>query len=392
MPPVEITVPRLGWSMEEGVFIGWLKREGDPVKAGEPLFTLESEKSTEDIESLDDGVLRLLDPGPRQGEIVKVGQILGHLVTSGATVALPPRAAPTPPAAPRVVLPPVSTHIESKPIKRGPRSTPRARRRAAALGFDWTTLQGSGEGGRIRDADVLAAASSRPPSAPAPGPLRPHSTIRRTIAQRMLSSHQSTAPVTLTTTANASNLVALRDQFRSAAPDSDQPVPTLNDILVKLSAIALKAHPELNARWEDDGIALLPDVHVAIAVDTPDGLLAPVVRHVDRLGIRDLARQTRRLLDLARQGRLPSSDLDGGTFTLTNLGAYGVEFFTPLINPPQAAILGIGALRQRPGRRSRSVLPLSLTFDHRITDGGPAARFLQTFVAAVENPADRLIG
>jgi pyruvate dehydrogenase E2 component (dihydrolipoamide acetyltransferase) len=256
---------------------------------------------------------------------------------------------------------------------------------AKELGIDWTKLRGTGRTGRIRERDVRAAPTAREGT-----PLSP---VRRIIAERMLESHRATAPVTLTTTADAANLVNLREQFKAAA---DGAVPGYTDFLVKLTALALGKHPLLNSRWEGERIVTPEGVHVGIAVDTEAGLLVPVVRDVPALGLRQLAARTRDLAERARAGRLKAEELRGGTFTVTNLGAFGIDAFTPIINYPQCAILGVGCIGPRPavaGGRvvARDQVTLSLTFDHRIADGAPAARFLQTLRAMIENPGPWLV-
>lgn len=203
----------------------------------------------------------------------------------------------------------------------------------------------------------------------------------------------STAPCTLTTTADATNLLNLRSQFKDAGQG---PVPGITDLLVKLSALALKAHPGINARWDDDRVVHLDDIHVGIAVDAEAGLLVPVVRHADTLPLRELCRQARVLIEKARAGTLPAADMEGGTFTVSNLGAFGIDAFTPILNHPQAAILGVGRIEKRPAVVdgqiiARAQVTLSLTFDHRVADGAPAARFLQAVRKGVESPAALLI-
>lgn len=352
----EIIIPRLGWSMEQGAFLGWLKADGDAVRAGEPLFTLEGDKAAQEVEAVADGVLRIAPDGPRVGDVVPVGAVIGHL--EGA-------------ARRRVVV------------------TPRARRAAKERGVDVSRLVGTGRGGRVRERDVLAVG-------PAPeGQPRPHkkaTNVRRAIAERVMRSLHEAAPCTLTTSADATNLLNLRRQFMDAA---QEPVPGITELIVKLSALALRAHPGMNSRWED-GVVLLDNVHVGIAVDTEAGLLVPVLRHVDTVPLRELCRQARQLVDKARGGTLSATEMEGGTFTVSNLGALGVDAFTPVLNGPQAAILGVGRIEKRPVVSEGQIVPrdqmtLSLTFDHRIADGAPAARFLQAVRKGIESPAALLI-
>jgi pyruvate dehydrogenase E2 component (dihydrolipoamide acetyltransferase) len=204
----------------------------------------------------------------------------------------------------------------------------------------------------------------------------------------MVESRQQTAPVTLTATADATNLVNLREQFKTAGGG----VPAYTDFLLKLVALALQQHPMLAARWTDDGLQPAARIDIGLAVDTDAGLLVPVVRDVPTLGLRQLTEQTRVLIDRARRGVLTTAEMSGGCFTLTSLGVFGVEFFTPIINHPECAILGVGAIKRVPvmdGDRvvGREQLPLSLTFDHRVVDGAPAARFLQTLCKLIDSPS-----
>lgn len=411
---IEITVPRLGWSMDEGTFAEWLKREGDFVRKGEMLFVLEGDKAAQEIETFDEGILKLLSGGPKPGDKVQVGQVLGHLLAKGE--AAPVEASPleADPLAATVVA---SVGETSSPVHvsqsadvpsydRGPKASPRAKRRAAELGVDWTSLAGTGSTGRIRERDVNAALSpnvalslrerKRDISRSEMATIQPLSVIRRTIAERMVASHLATAPVTLTTTADATNLVALRRQFQSAASAANGTVPSYSDFLMKLTALALKSHPALNARWEEGHIATFAEVNMGLAVDTDAGLLVPVIRGVERLSLRSVAQRSRELVERARSGRLAPDDMQGGTFTITNLGAFGIDAFTPIINSPECAILGVGRIVKQPVYLDnqfvpRDIISLSLTFDHRLVDGAPAARFLQTLCQAIENPAERLI-
>lgn len=376
-----ISIPRLGWNMEEGTFLGWLRRDGEAVRAGEPLFTLEGEKAAQEVEAIEDGVLRIDPDGPATGAVVPVGRVIGHLLGAGES---PPVASPAPGV-------PVSP---SAPDRDRPRSSPLARRIARELDVDWTTLRGSGSSGRIRKADVLAAAGARrSPAAPAsPIPADP---VRRTIAARMVQSHRDTAPVTLTTTVDATNLVNLRGQFRAAGPGRDD-VPSYTDFIVKLTAPALREHPPLNARWEGDRVESLDEIHIGIAVDTDSGLLVPVIRGADGLGLRQVAERSRDLIARARAGTLRAAEMQGGTFTITNLGAFGIEAFTPIINLPECAILGLGRIAREPALMGDRVEPrermtLSLTFDHRVVDGAPAARFLRDVGRRIENPGPWLL-
>jgi len=246
------------------------------------------------------------------------------------------------------------------------------------LGIDLHSVAGTGRGGRLRERDVRRSG----------GRLVPITPLRRTIAARLLESRRETVPVTLTTTVDATNLVALREQYKAA---NAEPIPSYTDLLVKLTAIALEKHPLLAGRWTEDGIRLPQAIHIGIAVDTERGLYVPVIRDVPALGVRELAERARDLIDRARQGSLAAAELQGGCFTVSNLGSYGVEAFTPVINYPECAVLGVGRIARRPAVVGDAIVPrdqmaLSLTFDHRVVDGAPAARFLLTLSQSIEMP------
>jgi pyruvate dehydrogenase E2 component (dihydrolipoamide acetyltransferase) len=410
--------------MDEGTFGEWLKRDGEFVKAGQSLFVLEGEKSAQDIESFDEGILRIPADAPRPGDTVKVGQVLAFLVQDGEpapfeTTGAQGRGAKPQATAAAVLKPEASIEVvayattEIAPAQNaGVKASPRARRRAAQTGVDLTTLPGSGSTGRIRERDVLAAQSAKPqamrgaardiatttkstPDASGTQRTLAVSPIRRTIAARMLAGAHDAAPVTLTTRCDATNLVALRAQFRVAG-SADQIVPDYNDLIVKLTATALERHPIMTAHWTDREIVFAGGIHISIAVDTDAGLLAPVVRDVNRLTLRQLAEQIRGLADRARSGKLAADDMQHGVFTVTNLGAFGIEAFTPIINLPQSAILGVGAIVREPAVVNdqivaRDQLTLSLTFDHRVVDGAPAARFLKDLRQGIEQPGAWLV-
>ena len=484
----EIVIPRLGWSMEEGTFVGWLKQDGDLVRRGDAVFELEGEKASQDIEAVDEGILHIPPTGPKPGSLLKVGAVVGYLVaagepTPGVTVSpqtdslatvdslLPPAAAPSvrrlareagvalsqlagtgpggrvmpadvhrassltsPGATGEGLRSPVffeDTGGSKPPVAPGTQAafaSPRARRVASELGIDWTRLSGTGARGRIRESDVRDAArgtdarcatasesAEKPCEQPANTtsallvPRRPSSgtaslgqrlpltSRRRVIAQRMVASRQQTVPVTLTTKADATNLVNLREQFKSVGGST--PIPSYQDIITKLVAEVLQRHPLLAGRWDEDAIVLpaADELHLGLAVDTEEGLLVPVIRNVGELSLTKLAGESRRLAEQARAGKLVAAEMQGGVFTITNLGAFGIDAFTPIINLPEAAILGLGAIRREPvvlddGQiAARQQLTLSLTFDHRIVDGAPAARFLQDVVNAIANPSACLL-
>ncbi len=245
--------------------------------------------------------------------------------------------------------------------------------------------------GRIRESDVRAAA----PRSSA-GQIIPFTPVRRLIAERMAAGAQTTAPVTLTIRADATNLVHLREQFKASAAPPYTVVPSYTDFILKLAATALYKHPMLNSSWTPDGIRVSKGIHIGIAVDTEAGLMVPVVRDVPALGLRQVAAVCRELIELARTRRLKPEQMQGGTFTVTNLGLYGIDAFTPILNLPQCAVLGVGRIYREPAVHNEQIVPrdrltLSLTFDHRIVDGAPAARFLDTLRQYIEQPGPLLI-
>lgn len=451
--PHPITIPRLGWSMEEGVFAEWLKAPGELVRAGDMLFLLEGEKAAHEIESFDSGVLCVPSDAPQPGTTVKVGEVIGYLLAEGEpaprTVGLAPVAADPPakaqPVAP--ILAPTRVEVPNTPRAAGPAArrlarglgidlnavftpdptgrvlcediqraasgrshlpaaqpiaTPRARRRARELGVDWTLLAGTGRDGRIRERDVLAkssssaaarAAASEEISPTETGRHVPASKLRRIIAQRMSAGVHQAAPVTLTTKLNAEALVAFRDRLKAESPSGG--MPSYNDILLFEVARTLRELPDLNACWFRDGIHQYDAIHVATAVDTPNGLLAPVVRDADQLTLSEIADRTRQLIAAARDSQLSQNQLSG-TFTISSLGMFGVDSFTPILNLPQAGILGVGRIVEEPVVRDGQLavgktMTLSLSFDHRVVDGAPAARWLQRLCERLQrvDPTDR---
>src|SRR5262245_43275510 len=386
--PIPITIPRLGWNMDEGTFAGWLKQPGESVTPGDRVFSLESEKATEEIESLDGGTLHLPADSPKPGDKLAVGAVIGYLLQPGETADAVTTQAPTSKTAITSNLQPTNQASQiHREATGGPAISPRARRAARDLGVDWTAVRGTGRTGRIREGDVRAAAQIGRTPATSPN--------RRTIAARMLAAAHTTAPVTLTTTADATAIVSIRRQFKASARDGEA-IPGYTEILAKLVAAALANHPRLNSRWDGDEIVEETGIHIGIAVNTEPGLFVPVVRDVPALSLLQVAERARDLIDRARRGDLRADEMRGGTFTITNLGASGIDAFTPIILAPQCAILGIGRIALQPvvvaGQVvARDLVTLSLTFDHRIVDGAPAARFLQALVRLIESPARSLV-
>jgi len=407
--------------MEEAVFVEWLREDGDEVRAGEPIFSVETDKAVQEIESLDAGILRLASNGPKKGDTVKVGDVLGYLAQEGEPQTDTPGWPPAPagrPARPLALQkvgerqadspggPPAPAARPARPLalqkageRQAPPVTPRAAKRALLEGVDLRAVQGTGRGGRIREADVLAALKGKPgtpavsPAAvapslpPIPGRDVPVTTLRRTIAERMHRSKTLTAPVTLTTRVDAGALVRLREGMKKKAKDKN--VPAYGDIIMREVAQVLVEHPALNARWEEGHIRFPDAVNIGFAVDTEAGLVVPVVRDAPKRSLQELADFTRDLAERAKTRRLSAEEMSGGTFTITNLGTAGIDAFTPIVNWPECAVLGAGRITQEPVVKGKKVvvgdrLWLSLTFDHRIVDGAPAARFLDAVKGRIE--------
>ncbi len=365
--PVEIVMPRLGWDMKVGSIAEWLKHEGDHVESGEPVCLITGDKATTELEAVQGGILRIPATSPRPGVEVAVGTVLAYLDAPGEAVSSDQATDQT-----RIV------------------ATPRARRAASAQGIDWRAVVGSGRGGRILERDILRAASAKPPASA----VSPLTGIRRVTAERLSESAQRVVPVTLTTEADATMLAELRTQAAADRAATDAPVPTYSDLLVKIVAVALREHPALNASLTEAGVVEHAQINIGLAVDSPGGLLVPVLRDVGSRSVEQIAVEAAQLIERARAGRSRPDDLRDGTFTITNLGMYEIDAFTPVVSLPQCAVLGVGRIVASPvvldeasERVSvRRMLTLSLTFDHRLVDGAPAARFLQTVKHLVERP------
>ncbi|MBI4496511.1 MAG: 2-oxo acid dehydrogenase subunit E2 [Chloroflexi bacterium] len=378
-----IAMPRLGMIMTEGTLARWLKSHGEQVRRGEPIAEIETDKITYEIEAPDAGLLHQVVP---EGVVVAVEGPLAYILAPGEA---PPPSAPAAatPAATRTAVPAQSP---SGPAPAGQvRASPVARRLAREHGIDLATIHGSGPGGRIVEADILRLVEEQATAAPAvqaphaePKVARriPLTGVRRLIAQRMAESLRTTAQLTLSLEADAGLLAQV-----PAVP------PARDAALVRVLALALREFPVLNSTVRDDAILVLEDINIGVAVSADDLLTVPVVRQADRKPLAEISRELRDLLRKARRNALTLDDLSGGTFTLSNLGPQGIDVFTPILNPPQAGILGVGRVAERPVVRDgqltvRPTVWLSLTFDHRVTDGAPAARFLQRVADLLHDP------
>lgn len=420
----EVRMPKLGMTMEEGTVQVWFKQEGDTVQKGEPLLSVLTDKVDIEVDAPASGVLhKILVPA---GQTVPINTPIAIIAAEGEVVEPGRDAVP-------------AGETRGSGGKAAPpgkvRATPVARRLAAQWGLDLAAIPGSGPKGRVTRADVEAFAASRqaaalpaeafgpaavapaagsPPQAAVPAGLAaapanaaaapvagpqapvaprriPLSGMRRVIGERMSQSAFTAPHVTLTTEADVTDLVRLRTALNEEDRRHGGPGIGYLDLFVRIAARALLEHPYMNARLEGDELVLEPEAHVGVAVALPDGLLVPVIRHASRLSVGAIARERHRLVQAARNGTLSPDDLHGGTFTITNLGAYEIDAFTPIINPPQAAILGMGRVVEKPAVHNgqvaiRSMMALSLSFDHRIVDGAPAAAFLQRIKQLAERP------
>jgi pyruvate dehydrogenase E2 component (dihydrolipoamide acetyltransferase) len=394
--PVEVLAPPLGGTVDTLTLVAWYRQEGELVRKDEPLFSVETDKATLDVEAPASGILRLVSAAPG-AEVTALSRI--------AVIAAPDEVLEEEPSPelPSFSKQPASDLGPSPSGRRGvaegrgealpDRSrifiSPRARRLAEDNGLEWAGLPPTGPEGAIVERDVRAALQER--GWDGDGAIAaPMTGVRAVVAARMLESARSTAPVTLTTETDATALVEWRR--RLAAEGS---AVSYNDLFLALLGRALPEHPQLNASFKEGLIRTGGGVHVGLAVDAERGLLVPVVRDVDRKSLAEIAEETAALVEAARQGRLSPEAMRGGTFTLTNLGMFGIDAFTPIINLPECAILGVGRIKAQPSVvgdeiRIRQKLWLSLTFDHRLVDGGPAARFLQRVAALIEEPEGAL--
>ncbi len=435
----EVIMPKMGQTMEAGTIIEWYVKEGDVVKKGDPIFKFESDKAALEAEAPASGtVLKILR---QPGESVPILEVVALIGEPGEDISkylkpAAPEAAPAAvqPAVPTPAGPPSAPTAPSAPEGRR-FASPRARMAAKQLGVPLDRITGTGPGGRIVERDVLAYAESLPratpaarrlaeemgvpletlaagperitkaeveraaaPAAPplvAPSPMPAAQTIplagvRAIIADRMSASAHTTAAVTLFTEADASGLVQMRESFKQS-PLAGGIVPGYTELLVLIVARALQEHPNMNARLVENRIEQLATINIGVAVDTERGLLVPVIRDAASKRLGEIVAEFRTLVERARAGQSLPDDLSGGTFTITNLGMYDIDGFTPIINLPECAILGVGRIVDKPVALNgqvviRPMMVLSLTFDHRINDGAPAARFLQRVKQLIERP------
>jgi pyruvate dehydrogenase E2 component (dihydrolipoamide acetyltransferase) len=417
---IEVAIPKLGLTMTEALLVRWLVEDGQQVTKGQPIFEIETDKATFEAEAAADGILHI---SIEAGIVMPVMGRIGYIHALDREPAAGPQRLMASPAARRrareleidieqvkgtgengrITIADVEryavavTDKASNPSEER-RASPLAKRIAREAGIELATVQGSGAGGRITKQDVESAILEKQPSAPVsteipspPGGLIPFSNVRSIIAKRMLTSSQDTASVTITCTVDATELVSMRAQLNEGLSDKLGFSISYNDILIRIVAKSLREFPYMNAHREKDAIRLIPEVHIGLAVDTQRGLLVVVVREADRKSILEISRDAQDKVQRTIDGKTAPDELSGGTFTITNLGALGVEAFTPIINPPEVGILGIGQIAQEPMAYRGEIclryrMVLSLTFDHSLVDGAPAARFLGRVKDLIEKP------
>ncbi|HEV2258426.1 MAG TPA: dihydrolipoamide acetyltransferase family protein [Streptosporangiaceae bacterium] len=434
---VEVLIPKLGLTMEYGLIEEWLVAPGTPVKPGDPLLRLATDKVDVEVEAEGSG---LFHPAVESGAELPPGALIGWLLEAGeappgapgeaAAGQAPPEAAPARPgrlfsspnarrvarergvdltrltgtgpggriitadildatAAPQT--PQAAQAAQTAQAARPRTVSPLVRRDATAAGVDLATVAGTGPGGKVLRSDIAAAVARPAPATQASTPVAtqviPLTGMRGVIATRMHASLQEMAQLTLGTEATMDAAVALRAQLKQQW----QNVPTITDLVVRAAALSLRDHPRLNAEVRDNAIHLREEINVGLAVALQEGLMVPVLQRADQLPLSAMAAETRRLAQAARTGKLTLPELEGGTFTVSTLGSFGIDFFTPVITPGQVAILGVGRLRDgvrwdetTPVRTQ--VLTLSITFDHRAVDGAPAAEYLRSVASLLANP------
>ena len=395
----EVQMPRLSDTMQEGVLSRWLKQEGEQIHKGDVIAEIETDKATMELEAYDEGPLTALLVA--EGATVPIGQAI-------AIIGEDTRSVTTPPAQDAQVAPPASkpaspTQAASRSAD-AMRATPLVRKLARQHGIALGAVTGTGPGGRIVRADIEPVVASRSGASGAE-PVRETapalvtepddeevslSAIRRVTARRLAES-AAVPHFYLTSVVDAERLLAFRAEVNAALAEVGAGKVSVTDLLVRACAVALQAHPGVNSSWAEDKILRHRRIHVGVAVATDDGLIVPVVRDAGRKTLREIADETRTLAARAHAGSLTPQEFTGGTFTISNLGMYGIDHFTAIINPPEAAILAVGAATPSPVVRDgavvvRSMIKLTLSVDHRVVDGAPAAAFLRELRDVLQEP------
>jgi pyruvate dehydrogenase E2 component (dihydrolipoamide acetyltransferase) len=428
--PIQILMPALSPTMTEGKLAKWLKNEGDPVQSGDVLAEIETDKATMEVEAVDEGVLgKILVAEGTEGVAVnapiallleegEASSTLEAVIPAQPPEVAPPRhvstAAPQPPVlAPAAAAPAPGAKSSGERIF----ASPLAKRMASQAGLDLTQIFGSGPHGRIVKADIeaaitagvgqAAAATAQPAASPkAPAALAepgaafvevPNSTMRKVIAQRLSASKREIPHYYLTIDCNLDTLLELREKLNGRAPSGDKSYKlSVNDFIVRAVALALRVYPEANSSWTDGAIRLYQTVDVCVAVAAPNGLITPVVRDADNKGLAAISNEVRALAMRAREGKLMPEEYQGGGFTISNLGMFGIREFAAIINPPQSCLLSVGAAEKRPIVKDgalavATMMSCTLSADHRSVDGAKGAEFLDVFKKLIEDPLTMLL-
>ena len=396
-----VIMPSLGFDMTEGKLANWLKKEGDRVEKGQAIAEIETEKATVEIQASESGVMqKIIVPA---GQTVPVGTILA-MITS------PPTPLPPPPPGP----PGGGGGGRGGGVGGGGgggwwggggeariKASPLARRMAQEAGLDLAQIKGTGPGGRIMERDIQTAAVQPPPPAPPPksgegrGAPAPLNKMRQAIARRMTESKTTVPHFYVTVEINMAEALKMREQLNAIAADADK--VSVNDLVIAAAAKILLQFPNFNASYRDGALEKHPQINIGIAVALDDGLITPVLRDADKKSLKQIAAESKALNERARNNKLRADDIGGGTFTISNLGMFGVDEFIAIINPPEAAILAVGAAIKRPIVAAKDELKIApmmkvtISVDHRVADGAQAARFLQALTTLLENPVNLLV-
>jgi pyruvate dehydrogenase E2 component (dihydrolipoamide acetyltransferase) len=382
MTVILVDLQKQSWTMEEGKIVRWIKKLGDRVEKGEELLEIETEKATAAIESPGSGLIRKILAS--EGETVNVGSVLAIIAEADEDIT---RAVPgIPSAKPKsTVIPPEEQQSNEKnPVREtvaqtsSGRISPRAKKLAADLGVDLLSVKSTGPMGSIVESDIRGAAKSKFPLTVVKK--IPLTGTRKLIADRMMSSLNTKAQVTITMEVDVTEIEKLREKL------------TYDAIVCKAAAVALRNHPDLNSLTVDDEVRVIKEINVGLAVSTDSGLVVPVIKSADFLGLEEIDSLVHDRVRAARDGSLRIEDVSDGTFTITNLGVYGIDVNTAIINPPQNAILSFGRIAEKPVVLNskieiRSIATFGLSFDHKVIDGAPAAKYLQEVKSLLENPA-----
>ncbi|MCU0592428.1 MAG: 2-oxo acid dehydrogenase subunit E2 [Desulfobacterales bacterium] len=408
--PVQIAMPKLGLTMTEGLITEWKFKEGDSVKKGDVLFTLETEKVTYEVESPADGVLAKILIC--EGETVPVGAVVGYITQTGEKLPLPlapetiavGKERPTPGELSTETefsaqTSPISEIEVSAPTDLRIRATPLAKKTARAYGIDLGGVKGSGSHGRIMLCDVeawLQRQATVPtgiaqPDAAGGDRLVPFSSMRRAIARKMLASKLETAQTYMSLNADASKILECREALLSVIEAKHHVRITVTDIIMKITGAAIKEHPVINTRWTAEGVLFLKDVHMGMAMALEEGLIVPVIRNINDKSFSQISLERTRLIEKGKANKFMPDDISGSTFTVSAMGMFGIEQFTSNINVPECAILAVGTIIKKQvvvhdQAVIRPIMNVTLSYDHRVIDGAEAGKFLRTLKSYFQNP------